>query len=214
MNITRTMENLRKNGIEPYYIETKEEVLPLIGRLAPAGARVAIGGSETLKECGVLPFLRSGEYHFLDRYADGLSREQVEQVHRDSHSCDAYFCSSNAVTENGELYNVDGNSNRVSAIAHGPSQVIMVVGVNKLVKNLEQAIFRVKLIAAPKNVRRLGNNTYCNLKGRCSSLLKEQPIMTDGCKNEDRICCNYLVSAKQRVSGRIKLILVNESLGY
>ena len=129
-------------------------------------------------------------------------------------SADAYFCSSNAVTENGELYNVDGNSNRIAAISYGPKSVIMIVGYNKIVKNIDEAIKRVKTICAPKNCERLDINSYCNSKGECKSYLIENPEICDGCSSDTRICCNYLISSRQRHKDRIKVILVPEILGY
>ena len=117
-------------------------------------------------------------------------------------------------TENGELYNVDGNSNRVACIAYGPESVIVVAGVNKIVENLDKAIERVKTICAPLNTKRLDCQTFCNTKGSCVSLESDKSYMCDGCGSDARICCNYLVSARQRKKDRIKVILINEKLGY
>ena len=169
----------------------------------------------TLKEIGIIPELKSGRYNYLDRGAEGLTREQVEEIYRKCYFADAYLSSSNAVTENGELYNVDGNSNRVSAILYGPKSVIMVCGYNKIVKNLEEAAKRVKEIAAPKNTVRLNLDTYCNKIGHCVSLDNEEcPEMCSGCHSEGRICCNFVVTAQQRHKDRIKVIIVGEELGY
>lgn len=209
--IENTIKNLEKNNIEALYVESKEDVVPLIEKLVPQGSTVAVGGSVSLDESGVLSHLRSGRYEFFDRYAQGLSREEVMEVYRKSFGVDAYFCSSNAVTEEGELYNVDGNANRISAIAFGPKTVIMVVGVNKIVKNIDEAVKRVKTIAAPKNCRRLDCRTYCFEKGHCMDM---DGGMGKGCNSPQRICRHYLVSAKQAVMGRIKVIIVNEELGY
>ena len=209
--IENTIRNLEKNNIEALYVESKEDVVPLIEKLVPQGSTVAVGGSVSLDESGVLSHLRSGRYEFFDRYAQGLSREEVMEVYRKSFGVDAYFCSSNAVTEEGELYNVDGNANRISAIAFGPKNVIMVVGVNKIVKNIDEAVKRVKTIAAPKNCRRLDCRTYCFEKGHCMDM---DGGMGKGCDSPQRICRHYLVSAKQAVMGRIKVIIVNEELGY
>lgn len=209
--IENTIKNLEKNNIEALYVESKEDVVPLIEKLVPQGSTVAVGGSVSLDESGVLSHLRSGRYEFFDRYAQGLSREEVMEVYRKSFGVDAYFCSSNAVTEEGELYNVDGNANRISAIAFGPKNVIMVVGVNKIVKNIDEAVKRVKTIAAPKNCRRLDCRTYCFEKGHCMDM---DGGMGKGCDSPQRICRHYLVSAKQAVMGRIKVIIVNEELGY
>lgn len=209
--IENTIKNLEKNNIEALYVESKEDVVPLIEKLVPQGSTVAVGGSVSLDESGVLSHLRSGRYEFFDRYAQGLSREEVMEVYRKSFGVDAYFCSSNAVTEEGELYNVDGNANRISAIAFGPKTVIMIVGVNKIVKNIDEAVNRVKTIAAPKNCRRLDCRTYCFEKGHCMDM---DGGMGKGCDSPQRICRHYLVSAKQAVMGRIKVIIVNEELGY
>ena len=209
--IENTIKNLEKNNIEALYVESKEDVVPLIEKLVPQGSTVAVGGSVSLDESGVLSHLRSGRYEFFDRYAQGLSREEVMGVYRKSFGVDVYFCSTNAVTEDGELYNVDGNANRISAIAFGPKNVIMVVGVNKIVKNIDEAVKRVKTIAAPKNCRRLDCRTYCFEKGHCMDM---DGGMGKGCDSPQRICRHYLVSAKQSTMGRIKVIIVNEELGY
>lgn len=214
MQLDLVMKNCRKNGMVPHLVATREEVIPLLKGLIPVGGTVAAGGSVTLNECGVLDYLRGGNYTFFDRYADGLTPSQREDIVRKSYSCDAYFCSCNAITEKGELYNVDGRGNRISSIIFGPKKVLMVAGVNKIVKDINEAVLRVKKIAAPKNTQRLGAKTYCHAKGQCVSLLKKDSGMTDGCSSKERICCNYLVSGKQLEPGRIQLILVEEELGF
>lgn len=210
--VEKTMKNLEKNNMAAYYVETKEEVVPLIKTLVPQGSSVSNGGSESLKQAGVMDLLESGCYDFIDRR--GLEGEAIRDCYVKAFGCDAYFCSSNAVTENGELYNVDGNSNRVACIVFGPRQVIMVVGVNKIVPDINAAIHRLKEKAAPPNTKRLSCKTPCAVTGHCISLDKENSLMCDGCESEQRICCNFVVSAKQRHKNRIKVILVNEDLGY
>lgn len=211
--IEKTMVNLEKNNMKPFYVETKEEVVPLIKTLLTKGETVANGGSMSIEACGIFPqILESGDYNFVDRR--GLQGEDVRQAYISAYGSDTYFCSSNAVTENGELYNVDGNSNRVSCIVYGPKQVIMVVGKNKIVKDINEAIERVKKCAAPPNCVRLSCNTPCAKTGECISLSKENPYLCDGCKSDNRICCSYVVSAQQRHKDRIKIIIVNEDLGY
>lgn len=212
MDINKVMENLEKNGIKPYLVQTREEVVPLVKTLIKKGESVSNGGSQSLKETGVMDLLNCGDYDFIDR--TGLEGEELRQAYIRAFGCDTFFCSSNAVTENGELYNVDGNSNRVACIVYGPKQVIMVVGVNKIVKDINEAINRVKTVAAPANTVRLSCKTPCQATGKCVSLNKESPLICDGCASEQRVCCNYVVSAKQRHKNRIKVILVNENLGY
>ncbi len=212
MNIEKTINALKKNNMEAYFAENKEEALALVKELLKEGETVSVGGSVTLNEVGVLELLRCGDYNFLDRYKEGLSKEDIEELYRKCFFADTYLASSNAVTENGELYNVDGNANRVSAMLFGPKSVILVIGKNKIVKDLKEAAKRVKTVAAPKNTKRLGVDTYCFNKGICMGA--ESDEMCEGCSSEGRICASYVIHAHQRVKGRIKVIIVNEELGY
>lgn len=212
--IMKTVGNLNKNNMQAFYVESKAGVVQKISELLTDGDTVAVGGSMSLFESGVIDLLHSGKYRFLDRYENGLSREDTEKIYRDSFFADAYICSSNAITENGELYNVDGNSNRVAAICYGPKSVIIVAGYNKIVKDIDAAVKRVKLIAAPANCTRLTAETYCREKGECMAFLSEGADMACGCNSPARICCNYVVSAYQRKKNRIKVLIVGEELGY
>lgn len=212
--IETTMQNLRLNKMEPYFVQTSAEAREKVSELLEKGCTVSCGGSVTLKQTGVYDLISSADYDFLDRSAPGLTREQVEEIYRKTFFADAFVTSTNALTENGELYNVDGNSNRVAAILYGPKSVIVVCGVNKIVKNIDEAINRVKTKAAPPNTVRLNIDTYCAKTGQCVSLNKENPEMCEGCHSDGRICCNYVVCAQQRHVNRIKVIIVNEELGY
>lgn len=201
-----TAEALRKNNMAAYVCDTKEEALEIAKQLIPEGASVGMGGSESMKQCGVAELVRSGNYNFIDRSA----AENVLDCYREMYSADVFLCSSNAVTERGELYNVDGNSNRISMIAFGPSKVVMVVGYNKIVRDIDEAARRVKQISAPANCVRLECKTYCAEKGHCIAVDGD---CFEGCGGET-ICCNYLISRKQRQKDRINVILVAEELGY
>ncbi len=212
--IDKTMKNLIRNRMEPYFCETKEEACEIVKTLIKKGDVISSGGSQTLKETGVYDIITSSDYNYLDRTIPGLTREEIEEVYRKTFSADAYFTSTNALTENGELYNVDGNSNRVSAILYGPKSVIVVCGVNKLVKNIDEAVNRVKTIAAPKNTVRLDCDTYCAKTGQCVSLNKEASELCEGCHSDGRVCCNYVVCAQQRHINRIKVIIIGEEYGY
>lgn len=212
--IDKTMKNLEKNNMQVHYVETKAQIPEKVCELLKDGDTVGVGGAMTLFESGVIDLLRSGRYKFLDRYEEGLTGEQINKIFIDSFSADAYISSANAITENGELYNVDGNSNRVAAICFGPKSVIIIAGYNKLVKDLNEAIIRVKTIAAPANATRLSCQTYCKEKGECMSFNGHPGEMESGCSGPARICCNYVVSAYQRHKDRIKVILVGEELGY
>ena len=202
---------LERNNIAVYLVDKKEDVVDQVAKLLHDGDSVAVGGSNTLWTTGVIDHLRCGRYRFFDRHELGLTPRQIRRVFLQSFTADAYLCSANAVTLNGEIYNVDGNSNRIAAICYGPESVIMVVGKNKIVSDLDEAARRVKTCAAPPNARRQSKETYCAYKDQCMGI---DGCMTDGCRSADRMCCNYLVSAYQRIPGRIKVILVDEELGY
>lgn len=211
--LERTARSLEANNMKCFIAETKADVLPIVKELLSEGETVSCGGSMSLAETGVAELLRSGAYDFLDR--TGKSPEEAEEIYRRAFFADSYLTSANAITENGELYNVDGNSNRVAAICFGPKSVIVVAGRNKVVPTLEDAVTRVKRLAAPMNTARLGCETYCKSKGECMSLASGGCAgMTDGCKSDSRICCSFVVSAYQRIKDRIKVILVNEELGF
>ena len=212
--VEKTLQNLKRNKMAAYYVDTKEEACELVKSLINKGDVISSGGSVTLKQTGVYDIITSSDYNYLDRSAPGITREEVEEVYRKTFCADAFFTSSNAVTENGELYNVDGNSNRVAAILYGPKSVVVVCGINKLVKNIDEAIYRVKTKAAPPNTVRLGIETYCAKAGQCVSLNKENPELCEGCHSEGRICCNYVVCAQQRHVERIKVIIIGEEYGY
>ncbi len=203
LRMERTAEALRKNRMEAYCVATAAEVVPLLQSMVPQGAVVGAGGSMTLAECGVMEWLRSGAYRFLDRGAPGLAREQIEEIYRKTFFADWYFASANAVTEAGEILNVDGNANRVAAITFGPANVALVVGCNKLVKDVAAAEQRVREVAAPANAKRLSCETPCAATGHCMD-----------CRGPGRICCTYVLHRYQRAAGRIKVILVGQPLGY
>ena len=205
---------LKKNRFDVYFAENKEEARDLVLQLIPEGASVAVGGSATLEQMDMLTELRSGRYRFIDRY-DFSSPAEREAKLCEGLTAEVFLMSSNAVTEDGLLYNVDGRGNRVAALQHGPKTVIIIAGRNKIVKDLPEAILRVKTIAAPLNTKRLGYRTYCQEKGHCLSVdqgCAEQ--MTAGCASRGRICSKYSVEGMQFIPNRIKVILVDEDLGF
>ena len=211
--INKVGENLKKNNMEFYYAPTKEDVCPIVKSLLKEGAVITNGGTMTMAECGLDKLLASPKYNYLDR-SKMTTPEEIASLYRKAFTADVYISSSNAITEDGVLYNVDGNSNRIAAIAFGPESVIIIAGYNKIVKDLTEAEIRVKRDAAPPNCVRLDCATYCKEKGECVSLSKANRQMSDGCGGDGRICCNYLISAHQRHKGRIKVIIVGEELGY
>ncbi len=218
MNTTMTLSQLEpiaaaleKNNMRAYCLESKEQVVPLVSTLLQEGETIAVGGSQSLKESGVMDLLRSGKYAFIDRDEPSLTPEERLECMKKGLSAKAFLCSSNAVTKNGELYNVDGKGNRVSALCFGPEKVILVVGCNKIVEDLPAAVKRVKTIAAPLNTQRLNCQTPCAKTGHC---LHPDGTMAQGCTSPQRICVTGVISAFQREKDRIHVILVGESLGY
>lgn len=212
--VEKTLANLKQNNMDAYYCENAKAAVELVKTLINKGDTISSGGSVTLKQTGIYDLITSANYNYLDRSREGITREEIEEVYRKTFCADAFFTSSNAITENGELYNVDGNSNRVAAILYGPKSVVVVAGINKLVKDINEAVTRVKTVAAPQNTVRLNIDTYCSKTGTCVSLENECPDLCDGCHSSGRICCNYVVCAQQRHVGRIKVIIIGEEYGY
>ena len=212
LRMEKTKNALENNNMTAYTVKTKEEAADIVRSLLKKGDVIASGGSVTLNQCGITDIIKSPDYIYLDR--SSVAPDKTAEIFRKSFSADVYLCSSNAITENGELYNVDGNSNRVAAIAYGPKSVIIIAGYNKIVRNIEEVSNRVKKTAAPANTVRLQCDTYCSKSGECAAFTKESQDITSGCSSDERICCNFLISAKQRHKGRIKVILVAENLGF
>ena len=170
--------------------------------LIPEGASVGWGGSMSLDEIGLRDALINGNYQVFNRDTCSTPEEKRE-VELMIFGCDYFLCSSNAITEDGILVNIDGNSNRVAAIAYGPKKVIMVVGMNKVAKDFDAALSRARNIAAPINAQRFPIDTPCKHNGSCVN-----------CKSADTICCEFLVTRYSRHADRFHIILVNEELGY
>ena len=196
--VERTLKALAKNRIPAVFVATKEEAVEAVRGMLKPGDVVSCGGSMTLAESGVRDLLKSGEYEFLDREA-----MDPQEAYRRTFSADVFLMSANAITEDGELYNVDGNGNRVAALIYGPKRVIVVAGVNKLVRDLDEAVSRVKCMAAPANGVRLQTHTPCSRMGRCSGA---DGRMTAGCASERRMCCQYVVTGYQREEDRKSVV--------
>ncbi len=201
--IKRTMENLEKNNMEAFYAEDASKAMDIVKGLVKEGETVSVGGSMTLFETGLIEYLKSGKFNYLDRYAAGLTPEGVKEVFRKTFFADTYFTSTNALTEDGELYNVDGTCNRVAAMLYGPDKVIVIAGVNKIVPDSDSAIERVRRTAAPANAIRLSRKTPCVSTGYCMD-----------CSSPERICNSYVLIGRQPAKGRIKVIIVGSDLGY
>jgi hypothetical protein len=203
LKAAKLMSALRKRGMEGRFAPDRSAAAALALSLAPEGSRVAWGGSVSCdRDLGIIEALRKGPYEVIDRDAAKTPAEK-EKAFRDSFFADAYFMGTNAISQDGELVNVDANGNRVAALSYGPRRVIVIAGCNKICADLPQAMRRAREEAAPPNVLRLGYQTPCRIDGICHD-----------CLSEECICCQILVTRKSRVPGRIQVILVGEDLGF
>ena len=196
------IEKFNTRGIEGYYCSTKEEALVMAKRFLTPGCSVSWGGSETLEEIGLIDVLKASDYIIYDRKT-AKDEEEARELYGKIVTADYFFMSSNAITLDGELVNIDGAGNRVACLIHGPANVIIVAGMNKIATDVQSGIARVRNMAAPANTVRLGMNTPCSTLGRCAN-----------CLSEDCICDQIVITRKSKIQNRIKVILVGEELGY
>lgn len=196
------IKNLTKRHIEGYYVSSKEEALKKACSFLKANDIISWGGSMTLSEINLIPTLeQAGCYTLLDR--SKVPTDEVEALYRRAFFADTYFMSTNAITLEGELVNIDGTGNRVASLIYGPKQVIIIAGMNKVVQDQTEALSRIHHIACPQNAIRLNKKTSCSLTGTCHD-----------CLSEDCMCMQTVVTRNSKPSGRIKVILVGEPLGY
>lgn len=193
------IKGLQSRNMTGYYAESKEKAKQLALSLMSDGCSVSHGGSYSIKEIGLIDELKSGKYHYIDR--DNASDKRKAEL--EAYDCDIFLGSANAITEDGILVNIDGNSNRVSAYAYGPKKVVLIVGMNKVAKDVDAALKRARNIAAPINTQRFGLDTPCSKTGSCLN-----------CKSPDTICCQFLITRYSRHKDRIHVILVNDKLGF
>lgn len=197
------IKNLEKRRMEACYCATVEEAEKKAFSYLTDGCTVSFGGSMTLEDTGMLTALRHDpNIRLIDR-ATATSPEETKKMYHDALSADFYFMSTNAITVEGELVNIDGNGNRVAALIYGPENVIVMVGMNKVVSNVEEAISRVHNTATPMNCQRLNKKTPCAVTGVCSD-----------CLSPDCICNQVVITRRSGIEGRIKVILIGEELGY
>ncbi|MDY5845008.1 MAG: lactate utilization protein [Bariatricus sp.] len=197
----QVIKALESRNMEAYYAENKEEALAKALELMPEGSSVAWGGSMSIKEIGLTQAVHDGNYVVYDR-DQATTPEEKTEITKKAFFSDYFLASTNAISEDGILVNIDGISNRVAAIAFGPKNVIMIVGMNKVVRSEEDAMARAKHIAAPINAQRFGK-TPCTVTGKCSE-----------CKSPGCICCQTMITRFSLAPKRIKVILVNEELGF
>ncbi len=195
----KVISGLESRNMSGYYAKDKEEALKLALELIPKGSSVTMGGAMSAHEIGLVDALKTPDYNFIDRDAATDKRAAMLAAY----DADVFLSSANAMTEDGVLINIDGNSNRVSAIAQGPKKVVFIVGMNKVCPDVDSALKRARNVAAPINAQRFGLSTPCAKTGSCMD-----------CKSPDTICCQFLMTRYSRHEGRIHVILVNDSLGF
>ena len=198
----RVVKALESRNMEAYYVKTKEEALEKALELIPEGSTISWGGTMSAQEIGLTQALKDGEYVVYDRETVG-TREEKEEIAHKALNCDFFLGSTNAISEDGVMVNIDGNANRVAAYAYGPKNVLLIVGMYKVVKTEADAMSRAKNEAAPINAQRFGIDTPCVKNGSCFD-----------CKKPECICCQILITRYSRVAKRTKVILVDENLGF
>ena len=195
----KVIKGLESRNMSGYYAEDRENALRQALALIPEGSTATMGGGVSVYEIGLVKALKEGSYNFIDRNEIADKRAAMLAAY----DADVFLASCNAITEDGVLVNIDGNANRVSAIAFGPKKVVLIVGMNKVCSDVDAAMKRARGVAAPTNAQRFGLSTPCAKTGSCMN-----------CKSPDTICCQFLVTRFSRHAGRIHVILVNDTLGY
>ncbi len=198
----KVIKGLESRNISGYYAESKEAALAKALELIPEGSTICMGGCVSASEIGLLKAIKSDKYNFIDRYASA-DPEYQRKAMLAAYDADVFIASANAMTNDGEIVNIDGNSNRVSAIAYGPRKVVFIVGMNKVCSDLDEAVKRARAVAAVANAQRFDYDIPCKKTGACAN-----------CKALQTICCNFLITRFSRHAGRMHVILVNDNLGF
>ena len=193
------IKSLKTRNMDGYYAHDREEAVKIALELIPEGSTVTMGGGMSVHEIGLVKALKEGNYNFIDR--DEYEDKRAAMLA--AYDADVFLASANSMTEDGILVNIDGNANRVSAIAQGPKKVVLIVGMNKVCSDVDGAMKRARNVAAPINAQRFGLNTPCAKTGSCMN-----------CKSPDTICCQFLITRYSHHPGRIHVILVREDLGF
>lgn len=195
----KVIAGLESRNMKGYYAKDKDEALKCALEIIDEGSSVTMGGAMSAHEIGLVDALKKGNYNFIDRDATEDKRAAMLAAY----DADYFLTSANAITEDGIMINIDGNSNRVSAIAQGPKHVVAIVGMNKVCPDVDSAMKRARNVAAPINAQRFGLSTPCAKTGACMD-----------CKSPDTICCQFLMTRYSRHKDRIHVIMVNDCLGF
>lgn len=198
----KVIKNLERRNLEGYSAETKEDACKLALSLIPEGSSVGWGGSISVDEIGLKDALKNGSYTCIDRDSAKDPAER-KALMKKCLTADVFLMGTNAISEDGQLVNIDGGGNRVAALCYGPDSVIVIAGINKLVRSLDDAISRARTYAAPVNAQRFNSETACHKTGSCGD-----------CNMSGCICSQMVITRNSLPKGRIKVILVNEDLGF
>jgi hypothetical protein len=201
--INKLINNLHERQMNAAWFEKKEDAYHWLKEHIPPGSIVGWGDSLTLDAIGIKDYFRSGTFIVQDRDSAGNNIERRNEILRNANFSDYYLVGTNAITENGELVNIDGRGNRCSAISFGPKHVIIVVGINKITSNISVALNRIHEVACVKNAIRHGYNPPCVITGKCTD-----------CKDDECVCANILITRFCRDKGRITVLIINEKLGF
>ncbi|NLL77320.1 MAG: LUD domain-containing protein [Clostridiales bacterium] len=196
------IKNLERRGMEGYFFEDSASCVEAIISSIPDSSVISWGGSETIKEIGLMDRIKKGNYSLINRES-ASSDEEKRKLYAQTVLADYYLMSTNAITFQGELINIDGRGNRVTYLIHGPENVIIVAGMNKVVTDVHAGINRTRNFAAPPNAKRLDRQTPCNVTGHCGD-----------CLAEDCMCNQIVITRRSGIKGRIKVYLIAEELGY
>lgn len=198
----KVAEALNKRYFEAYYCSDRAEALEKILELIPQDHVVSWGGAATVDELGVKEALRQRGQAVIDRETAKDAQER-QQMLKQALTCDTFLMGSNAISADGQLVNIDGTGNRVAALCFGPTQVVVVAGMNKVAGDLDGAMRRAREVAAPMNAQRFPLKTPCVANGLCGD-----------CKGPDSICAQIVTTRLCKPAGRIKVVLVGEDLGF
>ncbi|MHB1394287.1 MAG: lactate utilization protein [Clostridia bacterium] len=201
-NIQRLISNLELRNIDAYYFENIQQACDKVVEMIPLDSTVGIGNSQTLIKMNISKILSERGNVVFDKTM-AKSKEEITLQKRKSLLADWYITGTNAISAEGHLVNIDHSGNRVAAMLYGPEKVIVVIGTNKIVNTLDEAVKRVRNISAPANAKRAGLNPPCVELGKCVD-----------CQSTERACYNFVVIEGQAVKGRMTVFIVNESLGF
>jgi len=201
--LEETIKSLKKNRIESVVLESKNEVLEYLDSIIENASVVGVGDSVTLETIGVYDYLKNRNLVYLDKYDKTLSKLEKRELYLKNFDADYFLSSANAISNDGKIYNLDGNGSRVAPIIFGPKKVLIICGINKIVKNEAEAVMRIRKTAAPLDAKRLGKTTPCSITGECMD-----------CKSIHKICNYFTVIQGQFDNSRIKVVFVKQELGY